>query len=53
MAIPFSNVTFAGPGRYEWVVAVDGKEVGRLPIEVASGIIMGAQTAPPMPPNER
>jgi hypothetical protein len=43
IAIPFSNVTFGGPGRYEWVVAVDGTELGRLPIEVASGMMPGLQ----------
>jgi hypothetical protein len=42
-AIPFNNVTFGGPGRYEWVIAVDGAELGRLPIEVASGFVVGAQ----------
>lgn len=43
LAIPFNNVTFGGPGRYEWVIAVDGAELGRLPIEVSSGFVAGAQ----------
>lgn len=50
IAIPFNNVTFDGPGRYEWVIRVDDTELGRLPIEVASGAIANAQSGPPAVP---
>jgi len=43
MAIPFNNVTFERPGRYEWVITVGGTELGRLPIEVTPGIVATAQ----------
>jgi hypothetical protein len=43
VAIPFNNVAFGNSGRYEWVIAVDGDELGRLPIEVVSGFVPGAQ----------
>jgi hypothetical protein len=51
-AIPFSNVTFAGPGRYEWVIAVDGAELGRLPIEVTSGFVVGGQPGSTAKPSD-
>ena len=41
IAIPFNNVPFGGPGRYEWVISVDDQELGRLPIEVAAGEVAG------------
>jgi hypothetical protein len=34
IAIPFSNVRFAGPGRYEWVIAAGDEELGRMPLHV-------------------
>ena len=46
IAIPFNNVTFEGPGRYEWIVKVDDTELGRLPIEVVSGVLASAQPGP-------
>jgi hypothetical protein len=42
MAIPFNNVTFSAAGRYEWVITVGNDELGRVPIEVAQGVIPGA-----------
>lgn len=50
VALAFNNVPFPGPGRYEWVIAVDGNEMGRLPIEVVSGAIPGAQQFQPADP---
>lgn len=41
LAIPFSNVTFTAPGRYEWVVAADTAELGRIPLEVVQGVVQG------------
>lgn len=34
IAIPFSNVTFASPGCYEWVIAAGDEELGRMPLHV-------------------
>jgi hypothetical protein len=34
MALPFYNVPLQGPGRYEWVVSVDGNDLGSIPMEV-------------------
>jgi hypothetical protein len=45
LAIPFNNVTFRTPGRYEWVITADDHELGRLPIEVISGVIPGIPAA--------
>jgi Family of unknown function (DUF6941) len=47
MAIPFSNVSFAAPGRYEWVITVDGEELARLPLQVAQapGTVIGTPQA--------
>lgn len=45
MALPFNNIKFETPGRYEWVVTVDDEELGRLPIDVVQG------TVTQMPPN--
>lgn len=36
-ALTFNNLVFEAPGRYEWVVRVDGDERGRVPIEVVQG----------------
>jgi len=52
IAIPFNNVTFGGPGRYEWVIGVDDTELGRLPIEVVSGVITNAQSGPSTLPRD-
>jgi hypothetical protein len=41
MALPFNNVTFDGPGRYEWMISVDGNELGRVPIDVFPLHVMG------------
>ena|ERR1022692_4776042 len=50
LAIPFNNVTFSAPGRYEWVVTADDTELGRVPVEVSPGIIPGLpQAAGPTP----
>jgi len=53
IALPFNNVTFTGPGRYEWIVAIDGKELGRLPIDVTTGLVGGVQPAPQPPAGEQ
>lgn len=44
LAIPFADVPFAGPGRYEWVVTANDTELGRVPLEVVHG--MAAITRP-------
>ena len=52
LAIPFNNLQFDSPGRYEWVVRIDGDIIGRIGLEVVQGAV-GAMTAPgqmPMPP---
>jgi hypothetical protein len=41
LALPFTNVTFETPGRYEWVITVDDVELGRLPIDVVQGVMPG------------
>jgi hypothetical protein len=41
LALSFNNVTFSVPGRYEWVIAVDDKELGRVPLEVIQGMVPG------------
>lgn len=41
IAIPFNNVPFGGPGRYEWIISVDDQELGRLPIEVTGSEVAG------------
>lgn len=35
IVLPFYGITFAAPGRYEWVVTVGEDELGRIPIDVA------------------
>lgn len=50
LAIPFYNVTFSAPGRYEWVITVSETELGRVPLEVIQGMIPGVpQPGPPQP----
>lgn len=46
LALPFNNLVFEAPGRYEWVITVDQQQLGRLPIEV----VQGAMPVMPMPP---
>src|SRR6266705_1084372 len=36
LVLPFSNVTFEAPGRYEWVITIDGEPKGQIPIDVTS-----------------
>jgi hypothetical protein len=43
IAVPFGNVPFAAPGRYEWVITADGSELGRVPLEVTHGMLAVAQ----------
>ena len=38
LALPFNNLVFEAPGRYEWVVRVDEQELGRVPIEVVQAV---------------
>jgi hypothetical protein len=45
VAIPFNNVAFAAPGRYEWVITADGAELGHIPLEVAQGVVAIPQPA--------
>ncbi len=52
MALTFNNLVFEGPGRYEWVITVDGNELGRLPIEVVPGAVPGIPIPmQPQPPS--
>src|SRR6266699_206590 len=41
LAIPFNNLTFTSAGRYEWVINIGSKELGRIPLEVTHGIVPG------------
>jgi hypothetical protein len=41
LAIPFNGVTFGAPGRYEWVITADTAELGRVPLEVVQGYVVG------------
>jgi hypothetical protein len=36
IVLPFNNVTFEVPGRYEWVIAIDDEPMGQVPIDVAN-----------------
>lgn len=45
LAIPFANVPFAGPGRYEWVISANEAELGRVPLEVVQGGLAALRTA--------
>ncbi len=52
LAIPFNNVSFGAPGRYEWVITADKTEMGRIPVEVVQGDIPGMPAAAAStPPN--
>ena len=53
LAIPFNNVTFSAPGRYEWVIAVGTNELGRVPIEVVPGLMPGLASGGEQAPSER
>jgi len=35
IALPFENIVFTEPGRYEWVVTLNDEPVGSVPLEVA------------------
>jgi hypothetical protein len=50
VALPFNNVTFNGPGRYEWVIAVNDRELARIPLEVTHGTVPGAPASAAPPP---
>ena len=52
ITLTFNNLVFDGPGRYEWVIRVDGEERGRVPIEVVQGTVAAMPMPPgmPMPP---
>ncbi|HEX3959789.1 MAG TPA: hypothetical protein VHZ03_24675 [Trebonia sp.] len=47
VALPFNNVTFEAPGRYEWVVTVDDEPIGQLPIEVVRVNLPGYPSTAP------
>ncbi len=47
IALTFPLVTFATPGRYEWVISVDGEPLGSLPLEVIEA--SGMPGFPPQP----
>lgn len=52
LALPFNNVRFEKPGRYEWVISSESDAIGRVPLEVTQGVI-GAMPTPgqmPTPP---
>lgn len=44
-AIPFNNVQFEKPGRYEWVISANEEILGQIPLEVVP-----LETAIPVPP---
>jgi hypothetical protein len=47
VALTFAFVTFETPGRYEWVVTVDGEPMGALPLEVVEASqVRGYQPLP-------
>jgi hypothetical protein len=50
LALTFNNLVFETPGRYEWVIRVDGDELGRVPIEVAQGAVAAMPMPPQAPP---
>ena len=50
LAIPFSNLTFGAPGRYEWVINADQKELGRLPLQVDQAQNPVVPMPPALPP---
>lgn len=52
LALTFNNLKFETPGRYEWVIQVDGDAIGRIPLEVTQGVIgtMPIVGQPPQPP---
>jgi hypothetical protein len=37
IAVPFANVPFGAPGRYEWVITAGADELGRVPLQVLQG----------------
>ena len=45
IALPFYGITFATPGRYEWVIRVGEDELGRIPIDVTSADALIVPTA--------
>jgi len=45
IAIPFINVTFAAPGRYEWVIAAGDEELARVPLQVVQRVAPASQPA--------
>jgi hypothetical protein len=49
LALTFNNVVFENPGRYEWVITVDGDELARVPLEVLQGAAPGIAMPPGMP----
>jgi hypothetical protein len=53
IAIPFYNVTFSTPGRYEWVITVGPDELGRVPIAVVQGLMPGSPSGGEQAPAER
>jgi Family of unknown function (DUF6941) len=46
LALTFNNLVFDVPGRYEWVIRVDGAERGRVPIEVTQSTVHGPGPLP-------
>lgn len=49
LALTFNNIVFENPGRYEWVITVDGGELARVPLEVLQGATPGIAMSPGMP----
>jgi hypothetical protein len=40
MAITFPNLGFETPGRYEWVISLEEKIIGQIPLDVVQGPVM-------------
>lgn len=40
VAVTFPNVSFDRAGRYEYVVSVEGKVLGQIPLEVVQGMVL-------------
>ena len=50
LALPFEQLVFTQPGRYEWAVTLDDEPVGAIPLEVvlAPGGAMEEQAGGPL-----
>jgi hypothetical protein len=53
IALPFENLVFHQPGRYEWVITLNDEPVGAIPLEIslAPGGNMEESSEPPRHPS--